>query len=47
VAGTNPDAFIDDSTSRTADSAAIAMEANTGTQALTKVFLFGDPCDID
>jgi hypothetical protein len=47
VAGTNPDAFIDDSTSRTADSAAIAMEANTGTQALTKVFLFGDPCDVD
>jgi hypothetical protein len=47
VAGTNADAFIDDTTSRTADSAAIACADNTATQALTKVFLLGDPCDVD
>lgn len=49
VAGTNADAFIQDTASavRTADSAGIACEANTGTQALKKVFLFGDRHDID
>jgi hypothetical protein len=47
VAGTNADAFIKDGASRTADSFAIACEANTSTEALKKVYLFGDFGDID
>jgi hypothetical protein len=47
TAGTNADAFLGNTTSRTVDSFAIAMAANTSTEALTKVFLLGDPADVD
>jgi hypothetical protein len=47
TAGTNADAFIGNTTSRTVDSFAIAMEANTSTEALKKVFMLGDPADVD
>ena len=39
-------AFTGDTTTRTAQSCGIACEANTGTAALKKIYLFGEPCDI-
>ena len=39
-------AFTDNTTTRTAQSAAIAMEANTGAAALKKIYLFGMPVDV-
>lgn len=47
TAGTNADAFIGNTTSRTVDSFAIAMAANTSTEALKLVFMLGDPADVD
>ena len=39
-------AFTDNTTTRTAQSAAIACEDNTGAAALKKIYLFGDPVDV-
>jgi len=44
---TNADAFLSDGTTKTLDSAAVALEANTGVEAVKLVNLLGFPTDID